>query len=206
MISTFHSLLEDEVLKDKDDDYLYKTHKTIVENIRYMSTTIDDFQNFFSPEKKRASFSLKKLFADIKSILGNALQGIEVSFHGDLSIELDTIENELKQALINILVNAKDALNTKCPDEKKIEIEARLMTDKKSVQIIISNNGGNIPDDIMPLIFKPFYTTKGTKGTGFGLYLVSMIINDSLKGSITAKNIKDGVSFEIVLPVSNSEI
>ena len=129
-------------------------------------------------------------------------ENIKINFEYE-NIEITNYENELKQALLNILNNAKDALLSK----KDIEdfdafINISLYKNEEKMILEISNNGGNINEEILYKIFEPYFTTKfETQGTGIGLYMTKSIIETNMKGKIEVQNIINGVKFTITLNI-----
>jgi signal transduction histidine kinase len=171
--------------------------------IEYMSQTIDDFHNFYQPSKDKSNFKVKEALKKAVEIVKHQFShhNISLSVEGN-ECEIFGYENEFKQVILNILSNAKDAILLKSKEEP---IEGRITltckVEKREVVVTISNNGGNISDEIMERIFEPYFTTKfETQGTGIGLYMCKTIVETNMQGQITAQNIKDGVSFIIHLP------
>ncbi len=187
--------------KEMISDYLDKGKK----QIEYMSHTIDDFRNFYKPSKKKAKFDIKKALCSTIEIMDAKPKQNDI--HVEVVVEdfvLDSFENEFKQAVLNIISNAKDAIS--CKKEKNKEFEGIIYLigkrNKNSYEITISNNGGEIEKDIIDRIFEPYFTTKFEKqGTGIGLYMTKMIIENSMLGSIKVQNIIDGAEFKIILPI-----
>lgn len=115
------------------------------------------------------------------------------------SLEFDTFKDELTQAIINIVANAKDALIKNDIQEPKIEITCT--KDNDFIIISISDNGGGIDDEVLPKIFTPYFSTKSEKnGTGLGLYMTKTIVEENLDGELIASNIESGTMFTIKLP------
>ncbi|RDX33939.1 PAS domain-containing sensor histidine kinase, partial [Arcobacter sp. HD9-500m-PIT-SAG02] len=185
--------------KEKLEKYINKS-KT---QIDYMSQTIDDFRNFYKPSKTVNKFNIQTAISDILKISKEQLEhdNIRVTFESS-EIFITNYENELKQSLLNIIHNARDAIYIKReikPFDACITIKVTL--EDKFVQIVLSNNGGVMEEDIMQRVFEPYFTTKfETQGTGIGLYMTKTIIETNMKGNIKVENIEDGVSFEILLP------
>lgn len=124
-------------------------------------------------------------------------------------VEILSLENELIQVLMNILVNAKDALKQTLGNEKYIIID--VYKKENNLVINIKDSARGIDDKIIDKIFEPYFTTKHKfNGTGIGLYMSKLLVEKHLKGSIKASNteftfmdkIHKGALFEIILPIS----
>jgi PAS domain S-box-containing protein len=179
----------------------------INEHVQYLSKTIDDFRNFFKPNKQKNHFNLEQLInTSIKlSKAGYSTDSIEFIVNVQ-DYELYTYENELLQVLLNIISNAKDELvkkeHTKC-------IFLLTSNDENYITINIKDNGGGIEKYIINRIFEPYFTTKHNyQGTGIGLYMSENIIKH-MNGTISVKNeqvvfndsLYAGASFEIKIPI-----
>ena len=182
LISKDLGVLEDSLLNDS----LHKINKSA----QYLSKTIDDFRNFFNPEKIKNKFLLKdtmKITSELVSAQFNS-QNIEIIENIE-DIEINSYENELIQALINILNNAKDALKSKEQKLDKKLIFIDIYKSKKELVIKIKDNAGGILDENINKIFNPYFTTKGkAEGTGIGLYITEEIIVRHLNGQLMVKN------------------
>ena len=200
--------------KDMDrltDSFFNEGTEQILYTTTHLSQTIDDFKNFIKDDKEKRVFSLLDIIQKDLSLL----EGIIKSYHIEVKIEDPTDDiilkgypNELIQAIVNIITNAKDALCEKEIEDKKIFIEFS-KTEKKGYLKIYDNALG-IDEQIIDKIFQPYFTTKHkSQGTGLGLFMTHRIINDSMEGSIKAKNITyrknneefKGACFTIELPL-----
>lgn len=171
------------------DNFIEKNSKTI----QFMSHTIDDFRNFYAIDKVKKNFSILKAIKETISLQSTYLTyyDIDVNLTGD-DFSVEGFENEFKQVILNIISNAKDMIEDKKIEDGKIEI----YLEKNSVKI--KDNGGGIKEDLIDRIFEPYFTTKETgKGTGMGLYMSKMIIEEHMCGDLSVKNIKDGAEFII---------
>ena len=175
------------------DENLYSSCESIINSTSYLSHTIDDFRDFLKGSKSANKFDLQsninKNIEIIRGIIKNS--HIRLILDIDKKIEIENIENELTQAFINIVNNAKDALNDKNKDgmEKLVFISTQI--DDDYVVLTIKDNAGGIPTDIIDKIFEPYFTTKHqSQGTGLGLYMTHQIITDSMDGKIFVKNVK----------------
>ncbi len=169
----------------------------------YMSNTIDDFRNFFMPDKSKKKFNIKKSIYDVLNIIGKTLHNQQIDLTIDINekIEILGYKNEFEQVILNILSNSKDILI-----ENKIEnpvINISTDTDKKQVKIYIDDNGGGIKIKPIDKIFEPYISTKEeSNGTGIGLYMSKIIIEKNMQGKITAQNREKGARFIITLCIS----
>jgi len=166
--------------------------------IEKMSCTIEDFRNFFKPNKKPRLFSLDQAVRETLKLVNASFLGnnIEIVFHGDAVIEAHGYANEFSQVLLNALSNAKDAMLEREIASGKIEIS--LGQDEARTWVIVRDNAGGIPEDVLPKIFDPYFTTR-EKGTGIGLYMSRMIMSH-MGGVIEARNSGDGAEFKLSLP------
>ena len=172
----------------------------IVTQTQHLSQTIDDFRNFFRPDKQKEKISLKDVMEECLSVIGKSLQNnnikVEKSYLSDTIVEIHS--RELMQVFINIIKNAKEALLEKKIKNSTIFID--IYEDEDSIITTIRDNALGIDEDIIPKIFDPYFTTKDIKsGTGLGLYMSKTIIEKHLNGVLSVQNTKDGVSFKIIL-------
>ena len=196
--------LSDAVVKEFSDKFN--------EQINYMSQTIDDFRDFFKPEKEKETFLLN-------DTVQNAIDMIYKSFHKE-NISLTYNEkiknamvvgypNEFSQVVLNILNNAKDALTQNECQNKAVIVT--LMKIEGQYGLYIEDNGGGIKNEHLEKIFEPYFSTKEQyNGTGLGLYICKMIIEEHMQGKIEAKNVQKkeekGAKFCIYLPITQEEI
>ncbi len=190
--------------KNVDKDLVVKYFHKAFTQIDYMSQTIDDFRNFYKPSKQKSSFQIKDALASAVDIIAVQLKNENIEIIKDIEdIILYSFESELKQALLNILSNAHQAIKErKLVSTFRPYIKIKVKKIDNKLEIVISNNGGSIKDEILSRIFEPYFTTKfESQGTGVGLYMTKSIIEVNLKGTIEAQNFTNGVSFKIMLPL-----
>ena len=161
--------------------------KKIVDVTQHLSDTIDDFRNFFEPNKEVSFFSLEDIYKKNMSILSVILELSEIKIVTNFEdVNVQGYDNEMTQVLLNILNNAKDVLSKL--DQKRV-IFINIYKDDKFGVISIKDNGGGIPEDIKDKIFEPYFTTKHkSQGTGIGLYMSEQIISKHMKGYIEVAN------------------
>ena len=188
-------------LEEIDPKRFDKKLNNIVEQTHFLSKTIDDFRDFLKPNKKPDTHMLSEIVDGTLNIVEKSLENnnitLEKSFEND--IEITTFRNEVIQVLLNIINNSKDVMKIKEMDDGLITI--KLDSDEQNAYIKICDNAGGIPDDVLPRIFEPYFTTKEEReGTGLGLYMSKMIIEKHLKGKLMAENLNGGAYFTISLP------
>ncbi|MEY4504979.1 MAG: hypothetical protein RL154_1276 [Pseudomonadota bacterium] len=170
--------------------------------IDYMSSTIDDFRNFFASDKAAEQFNLAKLTNESIEMIANAISSanLSVTVQGDETLEAYGYPNEFKQALLVILTNAKDAIVLHNSENGSIKIDIFEISETTN-GISIKDSGGGISDDIIEKIFDPYFTTKHkAQGAGIGLYMAKNIIEVNMHGKLSAENSENGAIFTIELP------
>ncbi len=191
-----------------DRKYINNTIRESLKQIDFMSGTIDDFRNFHRPSKDKEVFDTVKA---VKSAL--SLQEAQLK-HNDIYITMNSgkginsrtegYPNEFKQVILNLTGNAKSAIlearEEGVPGIDKGVILINMYNRKNSIVIEVSNRGKNIPENLMERIFEPYFTTKNREeGTGIGLYMSRIIIENNMFGRLYAENIEGGVKFTIEL-------
>lgn len=189
-------------LNDNKDEMItsYDQSKEIVKN---MSNTIEDFTNFFNPNKKKKLFTLKDSIQEAIFISERIIKDEHIFLKTNLTdIEVMGITNELTQIIINLIQNAKDAFSANNIQQKEIKITTK--TNNEHAIIEIKDNAGGICEVNLEKIFEPYFTTKhSTSGTGLGLFMSKMICEQGFNGSMEVLNINSGVTFTIKIPLNN---
>ena len=170
--------------------------------IQRMSSTIDDFRNFFKPNKVKQRFRVCDAVEEAIKLVSHGFNNhnIEIELEKSrASCEVMGYPNEFSQVVLNALSNAKDAIVEKNSSGKvRIGVEAGA----DSATVSIRDNGGGVPDEILGKVFDPYFTTK-EKGTGIGLYMSKMIM-DHMDGGISLRNIEGGAEVLLTLPLSDA--
>ncbi len=185
-----------------DETYLQKKIMNGNETIKYMSETIDDFRLFFTPNENVERF-------DIVLVLQQAINIVSAGLdynHIDVKIDANPEEffakasaSEFAQVILNLLINAKDALAEITDTDRHIDISLAKVADE--IVLRFCDNGGGIDVTILSDIFKPYVSTKHNKGgTGMGLYMSHLIMEQKMKGSLYAQNEKNGACFILSFP------
>ncbi len=187
--------------KNHDEKRLNDYYKESLQIIENMSRTIDDFTNFFNPNKTKEKFFLNLAVDEALLITNKLLQKENINISKDYeSIEVIGVLNELSQVLINLIQNSSEAFIFNKIKNKKIFISIK---SKDNFAIIkYKDNASGAKEEILDKIFEPYFTTKyQSNGTGLGLFMSKMIIEKSLYGTMEAKNSQNGLEFIIKIPL-----
>ncbi len=183
----------------------------ITKSTKYLSETIDDFKNFFSPHKQFNEFKVTDTINRTLKLLESSFKSSNIKIiREDIDVTIKSNENELLQVLVNIIKNATEALE--CKEELKENKFIFIKTSKKDnyLNLEIYDNAQGINKNIIKNVFNPYFTTKG-EGTGIGLYMSKNIITQSLKGKLFAENVSyeykgnnfNGAKFILMLPIES---
>jgi signal transduction histidine kinase len=190
----------DDNLEEKNVDkvQLRKDLTKLFRLTAHMSSTIDDFRTLLTDDKEKHTFCVQESIEEVLTLMKGTLKGIDVEVDLTQKTNLFTHRNELMQVLITLLSNSIEALHSNAIDEKKIDINVR--ENESTIAITIEDNAGGIPEDIASKVFDAYFSTKKSAGgTGLGLYIVKIIVEQSMQGSITLEKGKKGAKFSIVL-------
>ena len=187
--------------------YLNTKHKRINEYVQFLSTTIDDFRNFFKPDKKKELLMFESPIGRALKIVETSLssKGIDIGYTFNVNENVEMFQNEIMQVVLNIIKNSEDNFLERETKEPKIRIETNKMP--AHYEIKISDNGGGIPDHIIANVFDPYFSTKDEKnGSGLGLYMSKMMIEEHSGGLLQVENTNEGAMFIILLPNLNMKL
>ncbi|MFK5880598.1 MAG: cache domain-containing protein [Sulfurospirillum sp.] len=167
--------------------------------IQFMSSSMEDFKNFYKPKKDKEHFLISVACKDAISLIKDYLNSAHIVLHFIVKKDkkVNGYKREYSQVILNILLNAKDALMSSGMSKKSIT----LIIDTKNCSSIVTikDNAGGIENNIIDLIFEPYFSTKKIQGTGLGLYMSKMIIEKNMQGKLSVKNDAYGAVFEIIL-------
>jgi signal transduction histidine kinase len=183
------------------DEYLYESVKDSSALIDHLSKTIDDFRDFFKPNKAKETTDLKSVLKESFDFLSHSFKVNSITIEEDCHIDtkITIYKRELLQVFMNILNNAKDALIENNPTDNRV-VKIHGHEDEKSLTISIEDNAGGIPEDIIEKIFEPYFSTKSENGTGLGLYMSKVIVDTHLGGLLSVENVENGAKFSILIP------
>jgi signal transduction histidine kinase len=192
--------------KELNKKYLIKSVDEANDLIEYMSKTIDDFKEFYNPDAKKEIFSIKGATENALKVLDASLKfnAIVVELQLDEGYHVEGLSNEFSQVLLNILSNARDIALERGISHPKIKIYATENSEKTS--LFIEDNCGGIDKAILGKVFDPYFTTKYGYGSGIGLYMSRIIIENKMNGKISVRNFSEGrLRFTITLPSSSKQ-
>jgi signal transduction histidine kinase len=183
------------------DELFEQNINKMKKTIEFLVQTMDQFRNFFKEDKEKKKVSMITLIEEGISYIEHQLNVKNISVNIDCSTHemVSVYANELIQVFMNIINNAKDAFLSNNIDNATIDIKC--YDDGKDIIIDIMDNAGGIPSDIIENLFNPYFSTKGQDGTGLGLYMSKIIIEEHSNGKITAKNSDIGAIFTIKIPL-----
>lgn len=178
--------------------------RNVMEQVNFMAQTINDFKAFFKPSKEKTPFlaceAVRKVYDLVKARF--VKMEIDVAFHEHEHFTVDGYPNEFMQVVLNLFGNARDAIEEK---GEKGRIDVRFENDETHGTIYIRDNGGGVPEELLPdKVFQPYVSTKGEKGTGIGLQIAKLIIEENMEGAITVHNTAEGAEFVIRLPLAKA--
>lgn len=183
-----------------DNNDINEKARAISDYSEHLSQTINDFKSFFKPNKKKTETTYDDIITSALQIMENSLKNKNIQLQKNLNDHATFISypNKIKQVILNLISNAEDALIESKVPNPSITITTYTNNDKNIFEI--SDNAGGIPEDIIDKIFDPYFSTKIAKdGTGLGLYMSKVIIQEHCNGTLSVENIKNGALFRIVL-------
>ncbi len=176
--------------------------QSILKQTDYLSKTIDDFRNFFRPNKEKEVVKLEEVVAEAEKIIGKTLEhaNITLSIRNKNGYKVKTYSRELLQVFINLLKNANEALVEHRETDRHIDV--MISDGADNVITTVCDNAGGIDEAIIDKIFDPYFSTKDKNiGTGLGLYMSKTIVEKHLHGTIEVSNTKEGACFKIAIPL-----
>ena len=195
--ATSASLILKSQLDRLDNKSAEELGKKISDYAQHLSSTIDDFRNFFKPNKESKKTTYKELITSVLNIVETSIKNNNIVLNQKLQNEIQfyTYQNELKQVILNFIKNAEDILK-----EKKIQ-NPTIIIETDGYTLRVKDNAGGVPNKIIDKVFDPYFSTKTQKnGTGLGLYMSKTIIEGHCGGKLSVYNDDEGAVFEIELP------
>lgn len=196
------ALAEEEGISQKDSSYIHQKMDEIEILLQSLSGTIDDFRTLYRPEKIKQKILLSDPIERALKIIDISLQKNQIqiikSYNTDTYIPAH--RNEVMQVILNLLKNAEDNFLEKGTPNPTLTIN--VTQSNESVKAEVFDNGGGIEKKVMEHIFDPYFSTKNKKnGTGLGLYMCKIIIEQQHNGKLEVHNTDNGVCFSVELPI-----
>lgn len=171
--------------------------------ISYMSKTIDDFREFFKDSDYLESIEVQDIVYSAKNlvevILNSKNISFEVDFRVDREMKVETMLSKISQVFLNIYKNAIDQIGSKNIEDGQIRVNVYTQEDELIIEVC--DNALGVDESIIDKIFEPYYSTKSKNGTGLGLYMSKKIVQESLGGKLSVKNVDKGACFIISLKI-----
>lgn len=171
----------------------------------HLANTVSDFRNLYNPNKKPKEANLEDICHKSIALLSGTLaqENIIVEVICAFNSTVYTYPDEILQVLIALLKNSHDAIVERGVADPIITIEGK--ENRESFLVIVEDNAGGIDEVVFPKLFDPYFSTKDEKnGTGLGLYMAKMLIEDHCKGAIRVENSRSGALFTITIPKRSS--
>jgi signal transduction histidine kinase len=174
------------------------------QRINYMSDTITDFMNYYKPNKEKSIFNIYDAInraLEISAYIKNE-DILTINITGTKEAKIFGLMNEFVQVIVSLLTNIYDIKDIR--KLKNITINIDLQKINGEAILSICDNAGGIDENILPKIFNPYFTTKHQSiGTGLGLHIAKMIIEDNMNGYLSVTNKDNGAKFSIRIKCEN---
>ena len=186
-------------------DYLQQQIEKGERLVKTMSSTIDDFRNFFKSDGSQETFDIEQSIKEVLNIIEASFKnnGISVEIVVPQPVNTRGFPGQYRQVLLNIFSNAKDALLERRIANAKIVIT--LAQENEFAVVRVRDNAGGIKADVIEKVFDPYFTTR-PQGNGIGLYMSKMIIENNMRGKLTVENTRDGAEFCIQTEISRDAL
>ena len=204
--STTSDLYMKIMLENYDSKYFSEKLEEIDDLSQYLSKTIDDFRSFYKEDKEKMSIKFSEITRGALDIVSNSVESKYIILDTKFACEkkIAVYPNELKQVILNLIKNAEDVLV-----EKEIQnpiIYLKTYDDAQNSYFEVRDNAGGIDDNIIEKIFDPYFSTKTKKdGTGLGLHMSKIIVEDHCGGKLMVCNEEDGALFKISIPITKEQ-
>jgi signal transduction histidine kinase len=200
-------IVKDDLEKDEfNREELLSNVTLMLEQIQFMTDTVNMFQNFFKNKQDIERFDVAAAINDVLSMFSCILKQNSIDARFETNLEKDDLivtgnPNEIQQIALNLLMNSKDAILNRRKNLNNQILEGlvtiEIKKEERNLNIIFTDNGGGMPKNVISHIFDPYFTTKNIDGTGIGLYISKQIISKYKNGGMIARNTENGAQFVI---------
>ncbi|WP_421716662.1 transporter substrate-binding domain-containing protein [Arcobacter arenosus] len=185
----------------KDEFVFYKNTTTDI--LKHLSQTIEDFCNFYKPNKKKEAFLLEEFYRNLEVLISNRVENLIIEYNNLEKLKIYTFKNELLQVFLTMINNSIEAVTK---DKPNFYIKIYNLLENEKLIIKIEDNAGGISENVIENIFEPYFSTKEEKnGTGLGLYMSKLIIENSVSGKINVTTQDDITIFTIEIPLKEKD-
>lgn len=170
--------------------------------LQKMSMTINDFRDFFRPDRAVEPFSVRRQAEVAMALVGASFHhcGIALQLLDGDDVCTIGFANEYSQVVLNLLGNAREAIVARNVARGRVELEAS--REGSRCLLRVRDNGGGIPAGDLERIFEPYFTTKAA-GTGLGLYLSRTLLQRAPGGTLSVRTLEQGTEFTISTPTAD---
>ncbi|MEO5358480.1 MAG: PAS domain S-box protein [Nitrospirae bacterium YQR-1] len=182
------------------DEYLEKNITTVMSELDGLSNTINDFKDFYMSNQQAEELKIKEMINNALAVTSGYfdMEDIVIEKELDDDLTINAVQSEFAQVIMNMLTNVRDVWQQRQTPERIVKIHTYKEPATNKIIITIADNGGGVPEDIIGKIFDPYFTTKDKScGTGLGLYVTKLLVEKSMKGTITVRNIDGWCEFRI---------
>ena len=146
---------------------------------------------------------IHEVFEGVFQLLGKRLRRNKVNLTQNVDrLDVYGIPSEIGQVLMNLVKNAVDCLEGSATLNRRIMVN--VVKEHDMAKITVEDNGGGIKKDIIGRIFQRGFSTKGSKGSGVGLFITKRLVEKN-RGEISVCNTNDGCRFTVCLPIYQSD-
>lgn len=200
IVAVAQDMKEAQKFGELDASYLERSVSQITQSSGYMSSVIDQFGSFFKPQEKVVAFDVAEVVEETVHLFSSSFEqeGIALTCDVQKGLTVNGYPHEFRQVVMNLITNAQEAIVKR---NKAKVIEVTLQEEEEKIHLSIKDSGGGIDASIAPKIFDPYFSTKfESQGTGIGLYMAKMIIENTMNGSLSTHNVEDGCVMDIIIP------
>ncbi len=180
-----------------NENNLQQCSNQVKNSVYYLNDTIDLFRKFFKIDSKKELHNINEIVENVLNLQKIIMQSKNIKLETELKSDekVYVFMNEIMQAVMDIIKNSIDEFEKRNIQNPLIKIKT------EENKIIICDNAGGIDKKVIDKIFEPYFSTK-EEGSGLGLYMSKVIIEEHHNGKIEVKNDKEGACFIITLPTS----